>query len=91
MTDAQVIDVATSMMLIVTKLTAPILLTALAIGLAISLFQSVTQIQEPTLSFVPKAIGVGIVLLLGGNWMLHELISFTQNLFARLPALLGGG
>ena len=91
MTDAQVIDLATSAMMVAAKLSAPILLTALAIGLAISLFQSVTQIQEATLSFVPKAIGVGIVVVLTGNWMLHEMTGFTRELFARLPALLGGG
>ena len=91
MTDAQVVDVATAMMIVTAKLSAPILLTALAIGLGISLFQSVTQIQEVTLSFVPKMIGVGIAVVLTGNWMLHEMVSFTHELFARLPALLGGG
>lgn len=91
MTDAAVLDVATAAMLIAAKLCAPILLTALAVGLAVSLFQSVTQIQEVTLSFVPKMIGVGIAVVLSGNWMLHEMLTFTREMFARLPALLGGG
>lgn len=91
MTDAQVIDLAVQTMLVAAKLCAPILLTALAVGLAISLFQSVTQIQEATLSFVPKMIAVGIAVVLSGNWMLHEMLGFTRELFARLPALLGGG
>lgn len=91
MTDAQVVDLATATMLIAAKLSAPILITALAIGLGVSLFQSVTQIQEATLSFVPKMIGVGIAIVLSGNWMLHEMIGFTNEMFARLPALLGGG
>ncbi len=56
---------------------------------AVSLFQSVTQIQEQTLSFVPKAIGVGVALLLSGNWMLHELISFTTGLYGQIPHLIG--
>jgi flagellar biosynthesis protein FliQ len=51
----------------------------------------VTQIQEVTLSFVPKMIGVGIAVLVSGNWMLHELLTFTRELFARLPLLLGSG
>ena len=76
-------------MLVAIKLSAPILLTSLVIGFAVSLFQSMTQIQEFTLSFVPKLIGVGVALLVSGNWMLHTLITFTQDLFARIPALLG--
>jgi flagellar biosynthetic protein FliQ len=48
-----------------------------------------TQIQEFTLAFVPKLIGVGISLLVSGNWMLHTLITYTHDLFARLPDLLG--
>ena len=59
------------------------------IGFVISLIQSMTQIQEFTLAFVPKLIGVGLSLLVSGNWMLHTLITYTQELFARLPDLLG--
>jgi flagellar biosynthesis protein FliQ len=89
MTDTAVIELALKAMTVSAKLAAPILITSLLIGFAISLFQSVTQIQEVTLSFVPKAIGVGLALLLTGNWMLHELISFTQELFRHVPTLLG--
>lgn len=88
MTDAAIIEIALHAMIVTAKLCAPILLTALAIGFAISLFQSVTQIQEVTLSFVPKAIGVGTAILVSGSWMLHQLISFTQELFAMIPQLL---
>jgi flagellar biosynthesis protein FliQ len=55
----------------------------------ISLFQAATQIQEQTLSFVPKMIAVAIALLVTGNWVLSELISFTHQLFDMLPRLLG--
>jgi flagellar biosynthesis protein FliQ len=89
MTDTAIIELALKAMTVSAKLAAPILITSLLIGFAISLFQSVTQIQEVTLSFVPKAIGVGVALLLTGNWMLHELVSFTQELFRHVPALLG--
>jgi flagellar biosynthesis protein FliQ len=88
MTDTQVLELGLQTMTIVAKLSAPILLTTLAVGFLISLFQSVTQIQEQTLSFVPKAIAAGAAVLLTGNWMLHELVSFTTQLFARLPDLL---
>ncbi|HSF27037.1 MAG TPA: flagellar biosynthesis protein FliQ [Actinomycetes bacterium] len=91
MTDTSVIEIAMQAMIISAKLGAPILITALAVGFGISLFQAATQIQEVTLSFVPKIIAVAVVVLLSGNWMLHELISFTQQLFDMLPRLLGGG
>ncbi len=89
MTDSDVLGIALETMVVALKLTAPILLPALAIGFVISLIQSMTQIQEFTLSFVPKLIGVGISLLVCGDWMLHTLIAYTDDLFARLPGLLG--
>ncbi|GMA88932.1 hypothetical protein GCM10025868_41820 [Angustibacter aerolatus] len=50
-----------------------------------------TQIQEATLAFVPKAIGIGVVIVVCGNWMLHELVSFTTELYTRIPVLLTTG
>jgi flagellar biosynthetic protein FliQ len=88
MTDSVVLDIALQTMLVALKLSAPILATSLAIGFAISLFQAMTQIQEFTLSFVPKVIGVGVALIVSGNWMLHTLIDFTVDLFERVPTLL---
>ena len=89
MKDSTVIDLGLQAILLAAKLCAPFLLTALAIGFGISLFQSVTQIQEVTLSFVPKAVGVGVVLLVSGSWMLHELVTFTTSLFGQIPDLIG--
>ncbi len=88
MTDSSIIDIATQTMIVALKLSAPILVTALVIGFAVSLFQAMTQIQEFTLAFVPKVIGIGVALILSGNWMLHTLIDFTVDLFARIPSLL---
>jgi flagellar biosynthetic protein FliQ len=88
MTDSVVLDIALQTMLVALKLSAPVLATSLAIGFAISLFQAMTQIQEFTLSFVPKVIGVGVALIISGNWMLHTLIDFTVDLFERVPTLL---
>jgi flagellar biosynthesis protein FliQ len=90
MTDNDVIHIGVQAMILAIKLGAPVLVTALVVGFAISLFQSATQIQEVTLSFVPKALAVGVVLLLSGNWMLHELVSFTTSLFAQIPDLSKG-
>ena len=89
MTDTSVIEIALETMLVCLKLSAPILLTSLIIGFTVSLFQAMTQIQEFTLAFVPKLLGVGVALLLAGNWMLHTLVNFTQELYAQIPSLLG--
>ena len=89
MSDTAIIDIALQTMLVALKLSAPILVTALVIVFAVSLFQSLTQIQEVTLAFVPKLVGVGIALLLCGNWMMHTLVAFTNNLFDGIPSMLG--
>ena len=89
MTDTAVIDIALSTMVVALKLSAPILVTSLVICFTISLFQSLTQIQEVTLSFVPKLLGVGVALVLCGNWMMHTLVAFTDDLFESIPGLLG--
>ncbi|MEV7431621.1 MULTISPECIES: flagellar biosynthesis protein FliQ [unclassified Nocardioides] len=89
MSDTEIIEIAMQTMVVALKLSAPILVTSLVIGFAISLFQSMTQIQEFTLSFVPKVVGVGIALLVSGNWMLHTLVNFTEQLYSQIPALLG--
>jgi flagellar biosynthetic protein FliQ len=86
---AEIIHIALQVMLVAAKLAAPALVTSLVIGFAVSLFQSATQIQEFTLSFVPKAIGVGVALLFSGHWMMTTIVSFTKELFAEIPHLLG--
>jgi len=88
MTDSQILDIAMQTMVVALKLSAPILMTALSIGFAVSLFQAMTQIQEFTLAFVPKVIGIGVALIVSGNWMLHTMIDFTVDLFERIPSLL---
>ena len=89
MTDTTIIEIALQTMMVALKLSAPILVTSLVIGFVISMFQSMTQIQEFTLAFVPKLVGVGLALLFCGNWMLHTLMAFTTDLFEGLPAMLG--
>ena len=88
MTDSDVVHIGLQAMLLSAKLGFPILLVALGIGFAVSLVQAVTQVQEVTLSFVPKLLGVAAVLLVGGHWMLQEMVSFTRMLFDLLPQLL---
>ena len=91
MSDADVTEIAAETMMLAAKVAAPILLTALLVGFMISLFQAATQIQEQTLSFVPKMIAVAIAMVVTGNWVLSELVSFTNHLFESLPRLLGKG
>ena len=66
----------------------PVLAVCLLVGLAVSLFQAVTQINEMTLSFVPKLIGVGAVILILGPWMLEQIVRFTVGLMDLLPAMV---
>lgn len=84
-----VLNLAAQALFETAKLCAPIVLTALVVGFAVSLFQSVTQIQEVTLSFVPKAVAVAIALLICGNWMISDLVTFTQHLVDQIPSLVG--
>lgn len=85
-----VLDIGLQGLWVAAKLSAPVLITALVVGFAVSLIQSITQIQEVTLSFVPKAIAVGVALLVCGHWMISVMVSFTNELFAKIPQLLGG-
>jgi len=86
--DTTVIEIAVRMMTITAELTAPMLLTALAVGLAVSLLQSITSIQEMTLTFVPKMAGVALAIVVCGHWMLSTLVSFTDQLFQMVPQLV---
>jgi flagellar biosynthetic protein FliQ len=70
-------------------LAAPLLLAALVIGLLVGVFQAATQINEMTLSFIPKVIGMGATMLIAGPWMLKVLISYTRELFESIPGLIG--
>lgn len=86
-----VLDLGVQAIWVAAKLSAPVLLTALVVGFGISLMQSITQIQEVTLSFVPKAVAVCIMLLISGHWMIQEMVTFTNALFEKIPSLLNGG
>jgi flagellar biosynthetic protein FliQ len=87
-TDTTVTQIAIQSILLATKLAGPVLLVSLLIGLGVGLVQSATQIQEQTLTFVPKLVGIALVILIAGNWMLSQVISFTQNLFDMVPTLI---
>lgn len=83
-----VLGIASEALITVLLVSAPILGTALLVGLLISILQATTQLQEMTLVFVPKIIAVFIVLIIFGPWMLNILISFTENLFISIPQII---
>lgn len=89
MTPETVIEIGQQALLMIIMLTAPMLLTALAIGLVISMIQAATSIQEMTLTFIPKLLGIFIVLILAGDWMLGILVDYVNRLYESIPGLIG--
>jgi flagellar biosynthetic protein FliQ len=85
-----VVNLVVQMMELTLKVALPVLLVGLVIGLAVSVLQAVTQIQEQTLSFIPKVLGLVAVIALAGPWMLSEIVSWTQELYGSIPTLVGG-
>ena len=73
---------------VVGMLTGIVLLPALAVGLLVAMFQAATQINEMTLTFIPKLVVVGLVLMLGGHWMIRLLMNFSLNLIESIPELI---
>jgi flagellar biosynthetic protein FliQ len=84
-----VVNLATQAMTLALKIAGPILLAGLVIGLVVSIFQAVTSIQEQSLSFIPKIVGVAALIVLLGPWMLDQLIAYAQNLYMSIPQLIG--
>ena len=70
-------------------ISAPLLLTALVIGLVVSIFQAATQINEMTLSFIPKLLGIFVVLIFTGPWMISMMVDYIQRLFGNIPWMIG--
>jgi flagellar biosynthetic protein FliQ len=86
-----VMNLWTQALELVIKVGGPLLLVGLVIGLIVSVFQAITQIQEQSLSFIPKLIATGVVLIIAGPWMLNQLLSYTEDLYRSIPTLVGGG
>ncbi|ANJ66624.1 EscS/YscS/HrcS family type III secretion system export apparatus protein [Halothiobacillus diazotrophicus] len=89
MTADTVLELTRQAMIVILLLAMPILLTALVVGLLVGMFQAATQINEMTLSFIPKLFAVVVAILIAGPWMLHTLVDFTTSLFHRIPGLIG--
>ena len=89
MTPEMVVTIGRQALEMTLMLSAPLLLTALAVGLIVGIFQAATQINEMTLSFIPKLLAMAAVLALTGPWMLRHLVEYTRNLIQSIPTLIG--
>lgn len=90
MSDNTVIHLASQAMLLMAELAGPVLVASLVVGLVVSLFQAVTSIQEFTLTFLPKVVAIGLVLLFFGHWMLADTVTYTEHLYNSIPTVLNG-
>ena len=89
MTPDSVMELGERALEVTVLLSAPLLLSALAVGLLVAIFQAATQINEMTLSFVPKLLITVIVMSVAGPWMLRLIINFTRQTFLQIPELIG--
>ena len=89
MTTDTVVQLATQAMSLALKISIPLLGVGLVVGVLISIVQAVTSIQEQTLSFIPKVLAMAVVLVVGGPWMLNQLLSYTTELWTSIPNMVG--
>jgi flagellar biosynthetic protein FliQ len=84
-----VINLASQAMSLAFKVAGPLLLGAMAVGLLVSIFQAVTQIQEQSLTLIPKIAIIAVIAVVLGPWMLDQLVVYTTNLYSAIPSLVG--
>lgn len=89
MSVGDVVDITSQAIWLLIKCAAPMLLASLVVGLIVSIFQTVTSIQEQTLTFVPKILTVFLVLILTGNWILNNIVAFIQDIYSRFGDFVG--
>lgn len=89
MTPESVMTMGRTAMEVTLIVSAPLLLVALIVGLVISIFQAATQINEATLSFIPKLVGVFVTLVVAGPWMLSVMLDYMRQVFTGIPGLIG--
>jgi len=89
MTPESVVTLGQQAIELTLMVSAPLLLSALLIGLVVSIFQAATQINEQTLSFIPKIVGIFVTLIIAGPWMISMLVDFMRRLFGNIPWMIG--
>ena len=88
MNDTTVLNLASQALLLIAELAGPVLVVSLVIGLVVALFQAVTSIQEQSLTFIPKIVGLAALIVILGPWMLDQLVTYAQNLYTSIPSLI---
>lgn len=91
MTQAQVVTIVTHAMVLVATVAGPVLIAALVVGLIVSIFQSLTQVNDYTLTFLPKLVVISVVIAVAGHWMLGDVVGFTKQLYESVPSYVSGG
>ena len=89
MTPETVMTLGQNALALTVLIAAPMLLSALAVGLFVGMIQAATQINELTLSFIPKLLVLAVALAMGGPWMMHKMLDFTRQLYNTIPVLVG--
>lgn len=89
MNEDVVLQIGREALYLIVSLAGPLLLSALAVGLLVGVLQAATQIQEQTLSFIPKLLALVVALVIMGPWLMSSWIGFTEQLFYRIPELIG--
>jgi flagellar biosynthetic protein FliQ len=89
MTQDTVVHLASQAMTLAFKVAGPMLLVAMVVGLLVSIFQAVTQIQEQSLTLIPKIAAIAVVAVVLGPWMLDQLVAYTVNLYSSIPTMVG--
>jgi flagellar biosynthetic protein FliQ len=86
--DNTVLHLASQALVLIAELAGPVLVVSLAVGLFVALFQAVTSIQEFTLTFLPKVVAIGVVLMICGHWMLNDAVTYTEQLYKSIPNMV---
>jgi flagellar biosynthetic protein FliQ len=89
MTPESIVTIGQQALLVLLMVSAPMLLASLAVGLVVSIFQAATQINEMTLSFIPKLVAVFVTMVVAGPWIMSTLIDYIRRLFTQIPGLIG--
>jgi flagellar biosynthetic protein FliQ len=87
MDQSQIMEIGAKAMWVTLQISLPILGVSLVVGLLVSIFQAVTQLQEPTLTFIPKILAVVVVIVVAGPWMMNTMLGFTIDLWAGIPSI----
>ena len=87
MDQSQIMEIGSQAMWVTLQIAMPILGVSLVVGLLVSIFQAVTQLQEPTLTFIPKILAVVVVIVVAGPWMMNTMLAFTLDLWTGIPSI----